>query len=233
MTDEDPFKYVDQAHRDGNDECTTYVTLAKGQSVLRKILQKSTFFALSEVAKIGYLLCAVPSWYRVIRSTDRTDSSAWLLCIRSTQIGQHTRSTRTHVVGIFSHVIHVQLTMQPSPFYTEKDVFRHAPGTLSVNCILSLSFQMEADAVHLLRRRYAESRQQNRELRARMREQRQRSRQLMAACTLKMQEKDEYIQKVSQTKPENNLAGLEKGSWDSETLNFDQVQREDVEMHIF
>ena len=92
---------------------------------------------------------------------------------------------------------------------------------------------MEADAVHLLRRRYAESRQQNRELRARMREQRQRSRQLMAACTLKMQEKDEYIQKVSQTKPENNLAGLEKGSWDSETLNFDQVQREDVEMHIF
>ena len=55
---------------------------------------------------------------------------------------------------------------------------------------------MEADEIHLLRRRYLECRSQARAAKAAMREQRDKSRMLMSACANKLMEKEEQVVKV-------------------------------------
>ena len=55
---------------------------------------------------------------------------------------------------------------------------------------------MEADEIHLLRRRYLECRSQARAAKAAMREQRDKSRMLVSACANKLMEKEEQVVKV-------------------------------------
>ena len=56
---------------------------------------------------------------------------------------------------------------------------------------------MESDEVHLLKRRFIESRQQSRTMKQILREQKERSRQIITAFAVKLQEKEEEIQNVS------------------------------------
>ena len=61
---------------------------------------------------------------------------------------------------------------------------------------MSESEHLAAHHLAHLRRRYAESRQQARELKRSVREQRERSRKLVAACVGKLEEREQVVIKV-------------------------------------